>query len=351
MRQTKSAIQPTATVQPAVQPTREISFASFADLKAKYDELNAEAYKTSKAWAYGIVGGFRKQIVPILGEVRDVLSQRGKFHDPNNDLPCWTEWYEDFAIDINQLITGAVAEQQSVGITPLPSLRMIQIELKQLTDGKPVPARGRGRPKGSGKGSKSPEPTNPETARAAQNLADAHGQLGAAAEVGSADAAKIIAGSAGEYEDALAKTEAAPAAPVVDSPPVDEKEEEESEEERALSQYRVTLTVGGKRLSSVQKKLHEMFPDLEKDDMEVEKLGGRASRADRLDDAAAQVESAKETVDELRGELEEWRDNLPENLQSGEKASELEEAIGSLESLSGELENINWDVEFPSMMG
>jgi len=130
------------------------------------------------------------------------------------------------------------------------------------------------------------------------------------------------------------------------------RDDDQSEvETRALTQYRVTLTVEDKRLSIVQKKIRQMFPGLDEDDIEVEKLPAYVSRPNRLDEAAAQVEGAKETVDQLAQELREWRDNLPENLQCGEKASALEEAISALESLSGELENIDWgNVEFLSMM-
>jgi DNA repair exonuclease SbcCD ATPase subunit len=138
--------------------------------------------------------------------------------------------------------------------------------------------------------------------------------------------------------------------PDVTKDPDETSSPEEETEENALPQYRVRLVVEGKRLTSVKKQLRTMFPALSPDDIEVEKIDGRASRMDRLCEAISLVNDAKETVDELAQELQEWHDNLPGNLQSGEKASELEEAINSLESLSSELENINWDVEFPSMM-
>ena len=135
---------------------------------------------------------------------------------------------------------------------------------------------------------------------------------------------------------------------VVQSLPDDDQPMEEA---RAQTQYRVTFTVEDRRLSIVQKKIRQMFPRLDEDDIEVEKLPAYVSRPDRLDEAAAQVEGARETVDQLVQELQEWHDNLPENLQCGEKASELEEAISALESLSSELGNIDWgSVEFPSMM-
>lgn len=76
------------------------------------------------------------------------------------------------------------------------------------------------------------------------------------------------------------------------------------------------------------------------------------SRAARLGEAAALVESAKEIVVDLKSGMENWRDSVPENLQGGGKYSQIEECISGLEEIESGLEGIEWDgVEFPGMMG
>ena len=99
--------------------------------------------------------------------MHDVLSQRGRFHNKDNDLPGWVEWYDGFQIKVNQAFTGAIAKlnmplpadlpKLSADLPELPSLRMVQFELKQLTDGTAEPTKPQGvhkggRPKGKGKG-------------------------------------------------------------------------------------------------------------------------------------------------------------------------------------------------------
>ncbi len=117
-------------------------------------------------------------------------------------------------------------------------------------------------------------------------------------------------------------------------------------EEPELGEYQITLTVGGKRSTSIKKKLREAFPDLLETDIEVEKLDGAESRADRLDSA---VQNLQEVVEELKGELQEWRDNMPESLQESEKAVQLDEAIEALDNIASTIENLD-EVEFPGMM-
>ena len=107
--------------------------------------------------------------------------------------------------------------------------------------------------------------------------------------------------------------------------------------------YEITLTVEGRNINSVEKKLKEQYPEAE---IKVEKIEPSPSRADRLDRAAALVDEAKGIVEELREELQAWHDNLPENFSA--KAEEIEEAVSSLEETYDQLEEVQFDVEFPS---
>jgi methyl-accepting chemotaxis protein len=88
-------------------------------------------------------------------------------------------------------------------------------------------------------------------------------------------------------------------------------------------------------------------------DAVVGKINLNPSRADRLDEAAQMVENAKGIVEELRDELQTWLDGIPENMQGGDRASQLETAIEQLGEIVDSIGGIDldWNVEFPSMMG
>ena len=116
---------------------------------------------------------------------------------------------------------------------------------------------------------------------------------------------------------------------------------DEDEERENLPAY--TVTVRAKSITSMKAQLRKFGIEAT-----VEKIVRARSRADVLDQAARQVEDAKQTVEELRDELQEWHDGMPENLQSGQKAEELETAISQLEEIISELGNVDFDnVDFP----
>jgi len=117
---------------------------------------------------------------------------------------------------------------------------------------------------------------------------------------------------------------------------------------KSKGEYIVTIRVAASRLKTIQKQAEQAFGEML---LNVEKDEVANSRASRLAEAEGQVESAKETVEELRDELQSWRDNLPENLQYGEKAGELDEAIGNLEDLASQLDdsNFNFEIDMPGM--
>lgn len=83
----------------------------------------------------------------------------------------------------------------------------------------------------------------------------------------------------------------------------------------------------------------------------VRKVEREPSRADRLAECENDLNDIVSEVDSLKEELEAWKDGMHENLQGGQKASDLDEAISALEELSRTLGDVQFEVEFPSMMG
>jgi hypothetical protein len=191
----------------------KLSFANLADLKTRYQELDAQVHEGVETWAKESVEttakGWRR-LVPFLAEMRDVLSQKSKFHDKEDDeLPGWTEWYSNLQVVVNQAFCGAVANQESPvpDMPELPSLRMVQIELKQLTDGT-APAAGAsirvhkgGRPKRSSTKTKKPtaKPTPASAAPAPAPTPAAH----SVSNIAAFELAKLVLKTLGERESGL----------------------------------------------------------------------------------------------------------------------------------------------------
>jgi hypothetical protein len=117
------------------------------------------------------------------------------------------------------------------------------------------------------------------------------------------------------------------------------KSAEKEPEFRGANTYKVTFTLDGARVTSVKKKILQLFPDSSAD-LTVENAFRHETRGEKL-------QQAKSIVEELRDGLQEWRDNLPENFQFGDKADEIDECINSLESIISEMDGI----EFPSAFG
>jgi hypothetical protein len=113
-----------------------------------------------------------------------------------------------------------------------------------------------------------------------------------------------------------------------------------------MPRYNLRVNVTAANIAQVRKMLaaHDLAGA-------VEKVNLNASRADRLSDCESAVGDAASEVESLKEELQEWRDNLPENMQSGEKASALDNAISELDDIYSNLDGIRWEVEFPGMMG
>lgn len=118
-----------------------------------------------------------------------------------------------------------------------------------------------------------------------------------------------------------------------------------------MPHYRVSLTVEAGSEPMVRKILASAFSTVQGQTAQVEKLGGKKSRADRLAVAETQIEDAKSIVEELLEEMQSWHDSIPENLQDGGKANEVQEAISALEEIQGALDGADCSsVSFPGMM-
>jgi chromosome segregation ATPase len=118
--------------------------------------------------------------------------------------------------------------------------------------------------------------------------------------------------------------------------------------------YRVTIVATAASIVSMRKKLRALAEDKDGLEARVRKIEASPSRADRLDDAVADLASAKDDVECLKEELEDWKSNLPENMQDGDKASQLDDAISELETVASSIESAideAGSVSFPSMMG
>ena len=146
--------------------------------KLSFAELNSQVHDEIGKWAEEtVVNGWRR-LVPYFRDMHELLSPKGKFYNKNDDLPMWTEWYLNLQISVNQAFTGAVSKLNlplPSDMPELPSLRMVQIELKQLTDGTAPAASGAptrvhkgGRPKRSSTKTKKPtaKPTSASAAPA-----------------------------------------------------------------------------------------------------------------------------------------------------------------------------------------
>ncbi len=159
----------------------KLSFANFAALKARHEAINVEVRAEIGNWAQACdkaANGWRK-LIPYLYEQREVLSKFGKLYSKDNRLPGWMEWYDNLRVWVNAAFEEV--NLKSPGLpspVELPSLRMIQLELKRLTDGtaeaaasKPMRVHKGGRPKGSTNKPKSPKPspTTPATTTAKES--------------------------------------------------------------------------------------------------------------------------------------------------------------------------------------
>lgn len=114
--------------------------------------------------------------------------------------------------------------------------------------------------------------------------------------------------------------------------------------------YSITLTFHGDNIRTVAALAKKTFGEYA--ETQVMKVLNPTSRAERLATAGSKVkDDAYSEVESLKDELQEWLDNLPENLQGSQKADDLQEAIDRLEEILSGLDDIDWDVEFPGMMG
>lgn len=134
--------------------------------KLSFAELNSQVHDEIGKWAEEtVVNGWRR-LVPYFRDMHELLSPQGKCYNKNDNLPTWTEWYLNLQISVNQAFTGAVSKLNlplPSDMPELPSLRMVQIELKRLTDGTAPAAAGAptrvhkgGRPKRSSTKTKKP---------------------------------------------------------------------------------------------------------------------------------------------------------------------------------------------------
>jgi len=114
-----------------------------------------------------------------------------------------------------------------------------------------------------------------------------------------------------------------------------------------MAQYRIAGTVAEERITTVTKKLKEIFGE---DTFRVEKVNLSPSRADRLAEAEDHWSQAQSVVQELVEEMEQWHESIPENLQGGGKADEVEAAKDALQEILDALEQVDFgSADFPGM--
>jgi hypothetical protein len=123
-----------------------------------------------------------------------------------------------------------------------------------------------------------------------------------------------------------------------------------------MAVYRVCFTVERKSLR--QDRLQKVIAAyLDKSNLSVnafsiEHVNTRPSRADRLQEAIAQLEDGNAVVEELKDEMSDWYDSMPENLQGSDKGEAIETASETLSEAYDETANAIGNlqgVEFPSM--
>lgn len=119
-----------------------------------------------------------------------------------------------------------------------------------------------------------------------------------------------------------------------------------------MANYRVVLQIPGVRLEAVRKKLVTILGTADHPAIaHVAKLDQPSSRAERLAEVQQSVEDAIGEIDNLQQEMQDWYDNMPENLQSSTKGEEVEAAAQQLADIKDGLESVDWEVNFPGMMG
>lgn len=175
-------------------------------------------------------------------------------------------------------------------------------------------------------------------------------QAKAAPEVKSAVAAGKMSINAAAKTTRKAKPKSTETAAIPASDGSAASAEAESEEQCPVSENmpRYLVTVAGRNIKSIQKKIETAFG---KDGViSLEKVRHPSSRAERLEEASSLIEQAKEIVQELQGEMENWSETMPDNLKESEKGEQVSSCNEALQEIVDALENVDCgNVEFPGM--
>jgi uncharacterized coiled-coil DUF342 family protein len=118
-----------------------------------------------------------------------------------------------------------------------------------------------------------------------------------------------------------------------------------------MARYKLTIEGNGLQKRSVDK-LVKSLEEMKKGEVSVSVVEDNppTSRSARFDAAQADAADAASEIESLKDELQEWYDNLPESFQNGEKGEQLQSAIDELESLHDSLDEVaNATVDFPGM--
>jgi hypothetical protein len=118
-----------------------------------------------------------------------------------------------------------------------------------------------------------------------------------------------------------------------------------------MSRYKLFIEGKGLQRRTVDK-LVKSLEDVKKGEVSVSLVldDPPTSRSARFEAVQSDVTDAASEIESLKDELQEWYDNLPENFQNGEKGEQLQSAIDELETLHDSLDEVaNATVEFPGM--